>query len=195
MEDIILEQVSFSYDDKQVLQDLDMAFAAGQVSVLMGRSGVGKTTIFRLLTGLIKPDRGRICGIPEEGAGVLFQEDRLFPYLTVLDNLKLCVPERSEAELRSMLEELGLGQETDQMPGELSGGMRRRVALVRAAAAKRELYLLDEPFNGLDEATKEKTALWLKEKLAGKTAIVISHQAEDAEMLGGNILRLEEKEV
>jgi NitT/TauT family transport system ATP-binding protein len=195
MEDIILEQVSFSYDDKQVLQDLDMAFAAGQVSVLMGRSGVGKTTIFRLLTGLIKPDQGRICGLPEEGAGVLFQEDRLFPYLTVLDNLKLCVPERSEAELRSMLEELGLGQKTDQMPGELSGGMRRRVALVRAAAAKRELYLLDEPFNGLDEATKEKTALWLKEKLAGKTAIVISHQAEDAEMLGGNILRLEEKEV
>ena len=195
MNDLIFDQVFFSYEDKPVLQDVTMTFPAGQISILMGRSGIGKTTMFRLASGLLRPKKGHIWGIPEKGAGVLFQEDRLFPYYSIIENLKLCVPERSEEELMGMLEDLGLAQEAHSLPGALSGGMRRRVALIRAVAVDRDLYLLDEPFNGLDEETKIRTIQWLKEKLAGKTVVIITHQSADAQMLGGNILQFEEKGV
>lgn len=191
MKDLEFRHVYMSYD-QPVLTDLNLTFPAGKVSVLMGRSGIGKTTVLRLAAGLIVPQRGEVRGIPAGGAGVMFQEDRLFGYLDILDNLKICVPERTVQELTGMLRQAGLGECLHKYPAELSGGMRRRAALTRAAAADRELYLLDEPLNGLDEETKRQTAIWLKQALEGKTAVVITHSAEEAQLLGGQVTRLEE---
>lgn len=191
MTDLEFHHVFFSYKDKPVLKDVNLRFAAGQISILMGPSGIGKTTVFRLAAGLETPEEGRITGLAPEGCGVMFQEDRLFPNLSVLENLKICAPERSEAELIGFLKALGLEEEKDQRPDQLSGGMRRRVALIRAAAVDRPLYLLDEPFNGLDEDTKGRTARWLRQRLAGRTVVVITHQASDEQLLGGSIIELE----
>ena len=138
MEDLEFQHVYFSYGEKKVLEDLNLRFEAGKRFVLMGPSGIGKTTIFRLALGLSVPDQGRILGIPKDGAGVLFQEDRLFPHLSILENLKVCVPERTEEELLEMLSILGLSGEENRYPAELSGGMRRRVACIRAVA---EIYI------------------------------------------------------
>ncbi len=189
MEDLEFQHVYFSYGEKKVLEDLNLRFEAGKRFVLMGPSGIGKTTIFRLALGLSVPDQGRILGIPRDGAGVLFQEDRLFPHLSILENLKVCVPERTEEELLEMLSILGLSGEENRYPAELSGGMRRRVACIRAVAVHRDLYLLDEPFNGLDKSIKERTALWVVRETKGKTLVVNTHQIQDAEMLGGKILQ------
>lgn len=191
MKDLQFQHIFVAYD-RPVLVDLTLTFPAGETSVLMGRSGIGKTTVFRLAAGLLKPDRGEIYGLPEGGAGVMFQEDRLFPYLTVLKNLRLCVPERTEQELICMMKEAGLEGCEEKYPQELSGGMRRRAALIRAVAPERELYLLDEPLNGLDEQTKEQAARWLRRRLLHKTAVVITHSTVEAELLGGKIMRLEE---
>ncbi len=194
MEDLVFHNVCFSYESKKVLEDVNLRFPAGRRTVLMGPSGIGKTTLFRLILGLARPDRGHISGLPEKGAGVLFQEDRLFPHLTVLENLKVCLPERREEDLRQMLLELDLSGEEGRYPQELSGGMRRRVSCIRAVAANRELYLLDEPFNGLDEALRGQVASWIRKETEGKTLIAVSHQSQDAGLLGGTILRFEEKE-
>ena len=189
MKDLEFQHVYFSYGEKKVWEDLNLRFEAGQKSIIMGPSGIGKTTLFRLALGLVVPDQGQFLGIPREGAGVLFQEDRLFPHLSVLENLKVCVPERTEEELLKMLSILGLSGEENRYPAELSGGMRRRVACIRAVAVRRELYLLDEPFNGLDESLKGQTASWILEETKEKTLVVITHQIRDAEMLGGKILQ------
>lgn len=93
MKNLEFKHVSFSYGEKKVWEDLNLCFEAGKKSIVMGPSGIGKTTLFRLALGLILPDQGQILGIPGDGAGVLFQEDRLFPHLSVLENLKVCVPE------------------------------------------------------------------------------------------------------
>ena len=91
-----------------------------------------------------------------------------------------------------MMKEAGLESCEEKYPQELSGGMRRRAALIRAVAPERELYLLDEPLNGLDEQTKEQAARWLRRRLLHKTAVVITHSKVEAELLGGKIMRLEE---
>ncbi len=193
MTDLKLQNVWFSYEDRTVLENVSLTFPAGRTTVLMGPSGIGKTTVFRLISGLEKPQRGQVTGIPEDGAGVLFQEDRLFPQFSILENIAVCAPERTEEEILRMLTVLGLQEEAGRYPAELSGGMRRRAALIRALAVSRQLYLLDEPFNGLDAETKKRTARWIREILRGKTAVIITHQIEDAEALDGEILQLEEK--
>lgn len=193
MTDLKLQNVWFSYEDRTVLENVSLTFPAGRTTILMGPSGIGKTTVFRLISGLEKPQRGQVTGLPEDGAGVLFQEDRLFPQLSILENIAVCAPKRTEEEILKMLDALGLQEEAGRYPAELSGGMRRRAALIRALAVSRQLYLLDEPFNGLDAETKKRTARWIREILCGKTAVIITHQVEDAEELDGEILQLEEK--
>ena len=117
-----------------------------------GRNGRGKTTILRLLAGLEQPDSGSLEGLEEKSAAVVFQENRLLPWLSVRDNV--AAPLRgSDAARRAdaALEAVGLGGEGDKRPSQLSGGMKRRAAIARALAAKADFLLLDEPFTGLNE--------------------------------------------
>jgi ABC-type nitrate/sulfonate/bicarbonate transport system ATPase subunit len=121
------------------------------VTALAGASGCGKTTLLRLLAGLEKPDSGEICGQPApQDIAFMFQENRLLPGLTAVKQVQLVLPPGENA--LAWLEKVGLGDDADRLPGELSGGMQRRVALARALAfsEKKKLLLLDEPFVGID---------------------------------------------
>lgn len=187
-----LNKVSVRYADKLVLHDFSLSLRQGQCVALMGPSGVGKTTILRLLCGLQQPDSGSVTGIPQNGVSVVFQEDRLLAQMTVLDNLKLTAPEQSSENLLLMLDELGLRLEANRFPAQLSGGMKRRVAIARAVAFKREVLLLDEPFTGLDEVSKEQSAQLIRRHAEGRLIVAVTHDVKEAALLGAQIFTIDQ---
>jgi ABC-type nitrate/sulfonate/bicarbonate transport system ATPase subunit len=149
--------ICFSYntndesDIKVVFANFSLELPDSGVTALAGASGCGKTTLLRLLAGLEKPDSGEICGQPApQDIAFMFQENRLLPGLTAVKQVQLVLPPGENA--LAWLEKVGLGDDADRLPGELSGGMQRRVALARALAfsEKKKLLLLDEPFVGID---------------------------------------------
>lgn len=189
--EIRMEGVWKSFGDKTVLRDVSMAFPPGSVTCLMGPSGCGKTTLLRIVMGLVKPDRGRVSGVPE-GISVLFQEDRLCQGFSPVANVRL-VTGRSvpEEEIRELLGRLGLEDSLDLPARELSGGMSRRAALCRALLASGELLILDEPFKGLDPETRERAAGLVREYARGRTLLFVTHDSREAALLGGTVRRLD----
>ena len=171
-----LDNVSKAFGGKAVLSGFSYEFESGRRYAVTGASGVGKTTLLRLICGLLRPDAGRVE--VAEGARVraVFQEDRLLPWRTVIENVKL---EDGDAEYaRELLSELGLAEEADAFPAALSGGMSRRVAIARALCAKPDVLLLDEPFNGLDPDMKARAAALIFDKMRGKTVVTVAHDAD-----------------
>lgn len=185
-----LSHVSFGYPGKPLFRDFSLSIAPGERVALMGPSGCGKTTLLRLMAGLEKPASGRLEGIPREGVSMVFQENRLVPGLTVLENLALVAPRAGREELLDLLRPLGLGEEGDSLPGALSGGMARRVAIARAAALGSCLVLLDEPFTGLDEAARRAAAAFLLERFPRAALAAVVHHSEEAELLCARVLEI-----
>ena len=184
---ILIEHISKSYGETVVFRDFSARLPLGETSVITGVSGSGKTTLLRLILGLEMPDEGAITGVPARRAAV-FQEDRLCPQLTALENVLLIAGRKREREARDMLARLGLGESLAVPAAELSGGMRRRCALARALCAKFDLLALDEPFKGLDEANR-RAAMDAVHALPGdKTVLLVTHDAAEAEFFGGNRL-------
>lgn len=179
---------------KPVLSHVNLELTDEQPVLLLGESGGGKTTLLRLLAGFLKPQSGQIEGISADTRiAVLFQEDRLFPHMTVYKNLKLVCPELTRPEAAACLVELQLETTVlDDLPGKLSGGMRRRVALARALLFEAELVLLDEPFQGLDEETHQKALAFVKQRTEGRPLLVISHDPADGPALGAKVLTLQD---
>lgn len=147
-----LDKVCVSYDNKPVLRDFTLSLPDKGCYALTGASGSGKTTLLRVMAGLKKPDSGSVT--TSGRITLLFQEDRLLPWLTALENV--CLPlERAQTDsAASMLCALGLADAIHQYPPQLSGGMQRRVALARALMRGGDILLLDEPFKGLDADVK-----------------------------------------
>ena len=190
MKDIVLDRVSFAYEDQPVLQEFSHTLPAGHITCLMGPSGCGKTTLFRLLCGSIAPLSGTITGIPDRISAV-FQEDRLCEDFSALSNLRFAVGSRPDkAELVALLDSLGLEGDSPAPVRTFSGGMKRRVAIARALAAKGDLLLLDEPFKGLDEETRAAAAKLLLARTAGKTVFVITHDPAEAKLLSAPVLEM-----
>lgn len=155
------EHLTLRYQDQTVLSDLTMALPDEGITLLTGPSGVGKTTLLRVFAGLLSPDKGTVT-VPGRPV-MLFQEDRLFPRCTVRKQVEAVLPgERREEALR-WLELVELSEAADKLPGELSGGMARRAALARALAVEGEVWLLDEPFAGVDPQRAERILKRLKE--------------------------------
>lgn len=123
---------------------------------------------------------------------MVFQEDRLLPGCTVLENLRLVAPERPDTELIALLGELGLSGWENARPGKLSGGMRRRAAIARALVFHSPLVIMDEPFKGLDEATLAATLACVDRWLGDRTFLLVTHSPQEAERLGCRITRLDE---
>lgn len=190
MRDICLRDVSKSFDGKPVLAQYNACFPAGTITCVMGSSGCGKTTLLNLLLGLLPADGGSITGVPERIAAV-FQEDRLCEDFSVLANLRLVTGRRvPRAAMLAHLSRLGLAQSAAAPVSTLSGGMKRRVALIRAILYDAELITLDEPFKGLDASTRQLAIDYLLDHAAGKTVIVVTHDAADASRLGGRVISM-----
>ena len=200
---IVFDGVWLAFDEKVILRDVSFTLQTGHTKIFLGASGAGKSTILRLILGLLRPDRGRIFVNGEQidsmreddlmavraDLGMVFQEGALFDSLTVRENVgyklfdELMWPaDKANARVQEVLGFVGLGQFIDRMPSELSGGQRRRVAIARAMAAKPRILLYDEPTTGLDPIT----ALTVDEEivklrdLEGVSSILVTHQLRDA---------------
>lgn len=200
---IVFDKVSLAFDDKVILRDVSFTLITGHTKIFLGASGAGKSTILKLILGLLRPDRGviwvngeRVDTMSEAelmkvraDLGMVFQEGALFDSLTVAENVGYKLYEETEMplpEVRRRVEEVlgfvGLGEHIDKRPSELSGGQRRRVAIARAMAAKPRILLYDEPTTGLDPITAntiDDEIIKLRD-LENVSSIVVTHQLRDA---------------
>lgn len=182
------ERLTLSFGSKQVLKDFSIALPERGITVLAGPSGCGKTTLLRCIAGLERPQSGQITGVKPEETAFLFQEDRLLPWRTVAQQLTDVLPRHRWGEVNKWLALAQLEGEEDSLPAALSGGMGRRLALVRCLALGGRLYLLDEPFTGIDPARVER----LMEALGQLEAsiVLVSHQ-EQVLRLAHQVVELE----
>jgi phospholipid/cholesterol/gamma-HCH transport system ATP-binding protein len=200
---IVLNKVSLAFDDKVVLRDISFELLPGHTKVILGGSGSGKSTILKLILGLLRPDGGtiivngkRVDRMSEQELmtvrshiGMVFQEGALFDSLTVEENVGYRLYEESDIgdeeayrRVQEVLGFVGLQEFVDRMPSELSGGQRRRVAIARAMAAKPGILLYDEATTGLDPITAmsvDEEVIKLRD-LEGVTSIIVTHQLRDA---------------
>jgi len=199
MTEIKLENVSYAYDEQQILKDISLQVEAGQVVAILGPSGVGKTTLFNLIAGILEVQSGRIVldgqENPKGQVSYMLQKDLLLEHKTVLGNVILPLLIRKVSKKEAMeqatqiLKEFGLFDVADKYPHELSGGMRQRVALLRTYLLGHSVFLLDEAFSALDELTRQDLYHWYldsKERL-GLTTLVITHSIEEALTLSDRI--------
>lgn len=184
MQDIVIENLCKSYDGKRVLEHFSATLPAGSITGLMAPSGAGKTTLLRLLMGLETPDSGTITGLAGVRLSAVFQEDRLCDNLSAVSNIRLVNPLLSVQEVERALDLVGLADASRQPARELSGGMRRRVAILRALLADYDFLLLDEPFKGLDKATKDAVMADTKRRICDRTVLFVTHDASELDALG-----------
>ncbi len=177
--DIILKNIYKSYNNESVFKDFNYVFKENQITFIQGKSGSGKTTLIRLLMGLENIDKGSIEGILDKKISVVFQEDRLCENLTLMSNIKLVANNIDKSLIIEYLEQIGLENCAYKSVKDLSGGMKRRVAILRALLYEFELLILDEPFKGLDDDTKLKVIEFLKDKIKDKTVIIVTHDIDE----------------
>jgi phospholipid/cholesterol/gamma-HCH transport system ATP-binding protein len=200
---IVLDKVSLAFDDKVVLKEVSFELLPGHTKVILGGSGSGKSTILKLILGLLKPDGGTIAVNGKRvdtmselelmavraDLGMVFQEGALFDSLTVEENVGYKLYEESDISfedaqrrVEEVLGFVGIEEFIERMPSELSGGQRRRVAIARAMAAKPGILLYDEATTGLDPITAmtvDEEIIKLRD-LEGVTSIIVTHQLREA---------------
>ena len=187
---IELKNICFSYaseaSSRAVLNNFSLYIVKGDIIALTGESGIGKTTVMRLLLGLEKPAKGEIIGLDGIRISAVYQENRLFPWYTVRKNVLLPAQNEPDAAAKAdhILSALGLSEYQDKYPSELSGGQQRRVAVARALLFGGDLLILDEPFTGLDAELKKKTASLIRECF--DTVLIITHDETEVGLLGCN---------
>ena len=189
--DIILKDISKWFGQEKILEHFNFIFQAGSAYCLMAPSGTGKTTLLNLLMGLELPDSGTVLGLEGKKISAVFQEDRLLEDCTILENIRfatgrrLTVPEITQEVLRLLPKEA-----LTKPVCEFSGGMKRRAALLRALLTPADLFLMDEPFTGLDREARLAAASLIKEYSRGKLLIVSTHAPDDARLLDAEIVTL-----
>lgn len=188
MNDIQLHHISKAFDGKQVLQDVNLTLPAGKRTCIMGPSGCGKTTLLHILCGLTAPDQGTVENRPER-ISMVFQENRLCEDFSALENVRM-VARNQEEKARELLQKLGLEEDLFKRVSALSGGMKRRVAIARALLFDAPLLVMDEPFKGLDEETKEAVMQTVMAETAGKTLLFITHDEEEAQRFADQVIVL-----
>jgi phospholipid/cholesterol/gamma-HCH transport system ATP-binding protein len=200
---VVFDKVSLAFDEHVVLREVSFNVPVGSMSILLGASGAGKSVVLKLILGLLRPDAGtilvngqRIDRLSERDLlrlrgdiGMLFQESALFDSLTVAENVGYRLSEETDLpsdQVRTRVAEvlgfIGLAEYIDQMPSQLSGGQRRRVAIARAMAAKPSLLLFDDPTTGLDPitATTVNDEIVKLRDMEHATSILVTHQIRDA---------------
>ncbi|MDM0066018.1 ABC transporter ATP-binding protein [Variovorax sp. J31P207] len=194
-----LRGVAKAFGQRSVLHALDLEIPAGQFVALIGASGVGKSTLLRIVAGLEPPTSGRVelrSRSPSPDIRMMFQEDRLMPWRSVLRNVTLGLRGRDD-DARRLLAAVGLAGRDNDYPVVLSGGQRQRVALARALIHEPELLLLDEPFGALDAITRASMQLLLEGLLARRprTVLLVTHDVEEALILADRVLLMRDGRV
>lgn len=188
-----------SFGNQRVLDSVSLTVRENEIVCLTGVSGVGKTTLLLLLAGLMKPDAGEIFGTSEKRISMMFQENRLLPWADAQTNVLAVLDRKKAARLKPVLKDeffaVGLSDYEGKPVARLSGGMQRRVALVRAMCAESDLVLLDEPFTGLDAKSKERAIKYILSKKEDRSIVLTSHDCEAAGMLRARIVELSSSEV
>ncbi len=186
---IEIKSLTAAYGENIVLENCTLTVPDGSRAALMGASGCGKTTLLLAVAGLLRP----LSGSADAGGRVsfVFQESRLFPWLTAEQNVSAVLPGRGDEAretARKLLRRAGLsGAEWKKYPGELSGGMQQRVSLCRALAYGGDALLLDEPFKGLDEELRRDIAALILERSRGAAILLSTHDPREAELLGAAV--------
>ena len=173
-----LNNITFSYGKEIIFKDFFLELPEKGIVCFFGPSGCGKTTLARIIAGLEKPKKGFLAGFADKNFSIVFQEDRLLPWYSCKKNMNL-VTHKSE-DIFCYLDMVFLGGEADKMIDELSGGMQRRLALARALAFNGDIFILDEPFKGLDMDLKNKIIENIKLFCKDKLVILITHDEDEA---------------
>lgn len=188
---ISINNISFSYNDKDVFKDFSATFTEGETTTIMSPSGKGKTTLLYLISGLLTPENGDISySIPSPKFSMVFQDNRLIEASSITNNIKLINPNLNKNDISLCLEALGLYGYDNKRVKHLSGGEKRRVAIARAILADFDILLMDEPFTGLDDDTKEIVIQYIKERTAGKTVLLVTHNKTEAQKFGNSIITI-----
>lgn len=188
---ITFNEISKSFGDTKVFRGLNLTIKDKQITCIIGASGIGKTTLLNLLLGLERPDLGYVKGIEGKKIVAVFQEDRLVENLSAIKNVELvCKKEFSKDKLIGDFTQVGLQDFKNKEVSRLSGGMKRRVAIVRAVFVESDIILMDEPFKGLDAEIKSKVIEYIKDKSKGKTVIIVTHNVDEIKELNANKIDL-----
>ena len=185
---IEIKKLSFSFDKNEIISDFSLKIEKGKTYCIMGKSGIGKTTLLKLISGLQKCEKGEIVYSEDVKKSFVFQENRLIPWMSVYENLKYVT--NDEKAIKSALYATSLYDEREKKADELSGGMARRLSIARAIAFGGEVFFIDEPLYGLDIKTSEGILELIKKSLKDKTAIIITHSPEEAFFLSDKVIFL-----
>jgi len=201
MNKLIVRNVSVSFDENKIIEDISIELNKGEIVGLLGVSGAGKTTLFNVVSGLLNPDSGKVYLDDEDITGVagkvsyMLQKDLLLPFKTVVDNVALPLVIKGEKKKKAReiaaahFKEFGLDGTQKKYPHQLSGGMRQRAALLRTYLFSNEIALLDEPFSALDTITKSGMHKWYLEVMERikLSTLFITHDIDEAILLSDRI--------
>jgi putative hydroxymethylpyrimidine transport system ATP-binding protein len=195
---LIIRGLALRYGNRTIFENLDLDLKGGEFVVLLGTSGVGKSSLLKIIAGLARPSAGSVAatdGLPlQHRIAYMGQQDLLYPWLNVLDNVMLGSRLRGEKRDRDravhLLGRVGLADRARALPSELSGGMRQRAAIARTLYEDRPIVLMDEPFSALDTFTRARVQDIAAELLQGRTALLITHDPLEACRLGHHLVVL-----
>ena len=203
---INIENLSIKYDEKIILRDLNLSIKEGEFVSVLGKSGSGKTTLLNIISGTVKPDRGKVLidenEVREITSKVAYmpQDDLLLPWKNVIDNVILYgringKKEEARKEALKNMEAFGLKGYEYSYPDELSGGMRQRAAFLRTALCPADTLLLDEPFASLDVLTRREMQIWFSDMKSrfNKTVLLVTHDIDEALILSDRIIVLAQR--
>lgn len=188
---VLLDEVDLHYDDIEVFDKFSLMVPKGKITTIVGPSGCGKSSLLNLLAGLVPVQHGRVL-VEDATVGYIFQEDRLLPWETVYQNVRLVRPEENHEEIMAILTDLELDGFAHKYPKQLSGGMRQRVSIARGFYYHSTLLLMDEPFKSLDYDLRLNLVRYLGELWQSNenTIIFVTHDIDEALLLGHQILVL-----
>lgn len=184
---IAIKHLSKAFDGQPVLVDFSCELPERGVVALMGKSGVGKSTLMNILLGLLAPDSGEITGAEALRVSAVFQEDRLIRHLTARQNLSVTTGADRNA-IDAALSALGLDPEEKKPVKSFSGGMKRRVALARGVLFPADVLLMDEPFRGLDPDTRARAIRFVLNAWQNRLIILVTHDEEEARLMGAETI-------
>lgn len=188
-----IENLSFKFENRQVLDQLNLSLIPGETVALIGSSGSGKTTLLRLICGILSPEQGTIAVTPYTHA-YMSQQDLLLPWRTLRENITLALELEKlpivRGEIDELLKSLGIENLADRYPHEVSGGQYKRAMLARTLAPRKEILLLDEPFSSLDLPLRDKLYTYLRE-FNRATTLLVTHDFRDAYFLADRIVLLD----